>query len=384
MATQDSKLNLNSRTNVLLRRSAGRGGRGASLSGHERNHLFFSTQGKQFYDISSISGLDHPGDSRGFARLDYDRDGWQDIALVNANAPLLQLYRNQIADEDTSGKGQMLALRFVGGNHTVEPSAYWSNRDGYGAVVTVSLDDLTILREHRAGEGKAAQNSATLVIGIGDRTQAESIVVRWPSGVVQETRDVPAGTLVTVYENPAQQPDGRAFAFEPYKRRSQSKRETDTTLVSLDTLPHRNGPNAGSVPARLLLNDKRSTGAPPKLRMYTTMAAWCAACKRELPQLQRLRALFGPDVLQMSGVPIDAGEAPEKLKAYVAQYQPAYELRMDLTASQVTKVQEIVKGALKLDGLPATIVTNSNGYVLRTMWGVPSGSEIHQLLAALQ
>ena len=52
--------------------------------------------GKQFADVSLVSGLDNPADSRGFVLFDYDRDGQQDIALVNANDPLLNLYHNQI------------------------------------------------------------------------------------------------------------------------------------------------------------------------------------------------------------------------------------------------------------------------------------------------
>ena len=106
-----------------------------------------SAQGEQFYDIGAISNLDHPGDSRAFAILDYDRDGWLDIAMVNANAPLLQLFRNQIGSQaDATGKGQALALRFVGGNNDAEPSASWSNRDGYGAMVTgVQLVRLLLL-----------------------------------------------------------------------------------------------------------------------------------------------------------------------------------------------------------------------------------------------
>ena len=37
---------------------------GTSISGKERNHLFFSRRGEQFRDISGISGLDHQAGSR--------------------------------------------------------------------------------------------------------------------------------------------------------------------------------------------------------------------------------------------------------------------------------------------------------------------------------
>ena len=188
-----------------------------SVSGHERNHLFLSRWAEQFIDISGVSGLDHVGDSRVFVLFDFDRDGWQDVALINANAPLLQLFRNQIGTTTTEGESRgIIALRFVGGNDTAGPSEGSSARDGYGALATLDLGDFVTRREHRAGEGFAAQNSATMIVGVGTRPLIASVAVRWPSGKVQETADVRAGALLTVYEDPAQSPTGEAFVVERY------------------------------------------------------------------------------------------------------------------------------------------------------------------------
>jgi hypothetical protein len=186
---------------------------GASLSGRERNHLFLNQSGDHFVDLSGISGADSPADGRAFALLDFDRDGWQDLAVVNANAPLFELYRNQMGDGSSAA---MLALRFVGGNGADQPSQEWSARDGYGAAVTIDLAPGTIIRQHRAGEGFSAQNSPVMRIGLGNRSKVASLEVRWPSGKVQNATDVPARTLVTVYENEVHSPTGEAFVFSPY------------------------------------------------------------------------------------------------------------------------------------------------------------------------
>jgi len=85
---------------------------GASFSGHERNHVFLNQNGDDYVDVSGISGLDHPGDSRAFAVLDFDRDGWQDLAVVNANAPLFQLFRNRM--DERGDAGRFVAIRFEG------------------------------------------------------------------------------------------------------------------------------------------------------------------------------------------------------------------------------------------------------------------------------
>jgi len=128
-----------------------------SFSGHERNHLFLNRNGKRFDDVSVISGLDNIADSRAFVYWDYDRDGWQDIALVNANYPLLNFYRNEIgSDPRIAVRNRMIALRFVGGNQSAAASTKFTARDGYGATVSISLGNATLTREHRCGEGFAA------------------------------------------------------------------------------------------------------------------------------------------------------------------------------------------------------------------------------------
>ena len=138
-----------------------------------------------------------------FATLDFDRDGRIDLAVVNANEPLCELFANR------SKAGHILALRFVGGNDRDEVSREWSVRDGYGVQVEVDVGGRTLLREHRAGEGFSAQNSATLLVGLGAYQRADAVRVRWPSGRVQRATDVAKlVSLLTVYENSRHSPTG--------------------------------------------------------------------------------------------------------------------------------------------------------------------------------
>ena len=109
---------------------------GASWSGHERNHLFFGgLPGHQFARLSGISGLDDPGDSRTFATLDFDRDGWLDIVLGNVSAPRLRLFHNDFAGRTPAGDNGFVAVRFVGGSEQARPSSTWSSRDGLGTYI---------------------------------------------------------------------------------------------------------------------------------------------------------------------------------------------------------------------------------------------------------
>ena len=168
-----------------------------SYSGYERNKFYLNLAGKTFADLSAISGADDIADSRSWCALDFDRDGWTDLALVNANSPLLNLYRNRINDVS---RNNHVKVQLVGGAQEAQPSHEWSNRDAVGAIVEVTLGERTLRRVRQLGEGYAAQNSATLTIGIGKATTIDSIRVTWPSGKTTRTREVRAGETVVVRE----------------------------------------------------------------------------------------------------------------------------------------------------------------------------------------
>ena len=342
-----------------------------SFSGHERNRFFLNHHGERFTDISAISGLDNIADGRAFVLWDFDRDGWQDIALVNANTPLLNIYRNEIgsrAGGNNSAPPPMIAVRFVGGNHTAKPSKEFGPRDGYGALVRVTLDEMTITREHRCGEGFAAQNSATMLIGIGNHPVAKSVVVRWPSGKTQSIENVRAGTLLTAYENPKDSPDGSGFTSQRYVRPSVADPRSSVK---------RDGPDRS---LSLVLDGAAAPASPAvKLRMYTTTATWCAACKRHLPQLAHLRSLFSEGELEMFGVPADPIDSREKLDAYAAKHRPAYRMLSGISPEDRTRVLDVIRTITKSEGLPSTIVTNRDGKVLACFPGVPTASEVARL-----
>lgn len=179
---------------------------GTSFSGHERNHIFSNRGGAGFDDVSIVSGFDHPADGRSIAAFDYDRDGRPDLAVVNANAPLLQVFHNEIEASPGRTPTRFVAVRFRGGNTTAAPTPGLSNRDGVGARLELHVGDKVLRRELRAGEGFASQSSATLLIGLGDAKQADKLTVRWPSGRITERADVAAGQLVTAWEDRTAKP----------------------------------------------------------------------------------------------------------------------------------------------------------------------------------
>jgi len=168
---------------------------GSSFSGHERDHLWLQGPDGRFEELSGVSGLDHEGDGRAWARLDVDGDGAPDIVTVSANTPTVQLFENRIPEP-----GNSLRLRLVGGNTSPAPSPDWSSRDAIGARIVVTVGDQELHRELRAGEGMAGQSSQTLLVGIGRAERADRVEVRWPSGRRSLLENVPAGALQVVDE----------------------------------------------------------------------------------------------------------------------------------------------------------------------------------------
>ncbi len=339
-----------------------------SFSGYERNHLFLNMSGKRFVDLSAISGLDNIADSRSFVLWDYDRDGWQDIALVNANHPLLNVYHNQIGrltNNSGSSSGNAIAVRLVGGNDRPEPSGQFGSRDGFGAMIYVELSDMNLKREYRCGEGFAAQNSSTMLIGVGSNQLAQSVTVRWPSGKQRKVEQVAAGTLLTVFENPAYSPDGTGFQMSPYRITYGSGSTPRATVEAK--------------PTYLPQGVRLSSDGTPKLRMYTTMAPWCEACHRSLPQLAHLRDHFGGQ-LAMYGVPIDSIESREGLEAYANRLKPNCELLVDANGEDRDNLQRLLRRMAQSEALPSSLVTDHHGRVVAAFRGIPWASQIAQSL----
>lgn len=177
---------------------------GASQSGGERNHLFLNEGGAAFHDVSGLSGLDSNADGRAFAWLDYDRDGWLDFAVVNANTPFVELFRNEMGEGADDG---FVVFELVGANEAARASETASSRSAVGSRVEIDVGDRTLVRELRAGEGLAAQNAARLHFGVGDATKLTEIRIRWPSGRTTTLRDLPVGRRIVVRESPR---DGEA------------------------------------------------------------------------------------------------------------------------------------------------------------------------------
>ena len=171
------------------------------FSGNERNRLFMQ-RGDHFVDMSLLSGVDYKQDGRGFAIFDFDRDGWQDLAIVSPNQPRFRIARNRIGAFFATRPGYV-DVELVGGQITAEPSTEWSSRDAIGAMVRVKIAGSRSIFQLSCGEGLSSQNAKRIHIGLGDAATIDELIVEWPSGKKTVRKGIPDGSRLTILENEA-------------------------------------------------------------------------------------------------------------------------------------------------------------------------------------
>ncbi len=127
------------------------------------------------------------GVGRGVAVGDYDADGDVDLFIVNSGEKPM-LLRN-----DGGNRNNWLHIRTIG---------FQSNRDGIGSRVTVRAGELVQIRQVTSGSSYLSQNSPELEFGLGTRENVDSVLIQWPSGIVQTLKNVRANQRLVIVEKP--------------------------------------------------------------------------------------------------------------------------------------------------------------------------------------
>ena len=150
------------------------------------NTVFRNTGGLKFQELTAEGGFgSHAARHRGSAVGDFNEDGRLDVVVTALAAPA------EIWINDSAGAGNWLAVELEGTK---------SNRDGIGARIKVVSGSLTQYRQVSFASGYSSSSAGPAHFGLGSHATAERVEIRWPSGTVQELRDVRGNRVVRVRE----------------------------------------------------------------------------------------------------------------------------------------------------------------------------------------
>jgi hypothetical protein len=117
---------------------------------------------------AQASGIAIPGEVRGMALADWNRDGWPELVLTRVNEPVVALTHR------AAGDGHSTAIKLAGDV---------GNMHAIGARVVVTYRDGTArASEVYAGSGYLSQSEPLVFVGYAKNNEPKSIAVTWPDG----------------------------------------------------------------------------------------------------------------------------------------------------------------------------------------------------------
>ena len=149
--------------------------------------LLLRNTGKEFVDVSAASGaiFSQPWLSRGMAIGDIDNDGRLDAVVASNDGPV------HILHNETPTQNHWLLLKLVG---------HKSNRDAIGAEVKLVTAKGSQFATVSTAGSYLSSSDKRVHFGLGSESVAQSIEIRWPSGIVQILKNVRADQVLTVDE----------------------------------------------------------------------------------------------------------------------------------------------------------------------------------------
>ncbi len=150
------------------------------------NFIFRNNRDLTFEDVTKAWGLNFGTYSNGASYGDLDLDGDLDLVINNINDPVLLMEnRANILLKESN----YLRVRLTGPKN---------NPEAIGSLVQIFTDGLTQKKMLLSGRGYLSKTENTLHYGLGNRSKIDSIIVKWPDGVLQKLTRIAADTTLSI------------------------------------------------------------------------------------------------------------------------------------------------------------------------------------------
>jgi hypothetical protein len=132
---------------------------------------------------------------------DYDNDGKIDM-FVTVNGQQIEDGKGNTIFDPNQGKGILLKNKSRSNNSwvTIRLEGNKSNRDGFGALVTVQTNKTEQRQSLVSGQGYFSNHAKELYFGLGKSKIIDSIEVKWPSGLKQTFKEISPNQTVYILE----------------------------------------------------------------------------------------------------------------------------------------------------------------------------------------
>lgn len=224
-----------------------------SNASNEKNCLYHNNGNGTFTKITAGDIVNEKGDWHGCQWLDYDNDGWLDLyVLSNDSTETKRLYRNNGDGTFTNKSNEIVCAAFKNSiscswadyDKNGFPDLYvtttgklpdylfknngnsnkWisillkgssSNSSAIGAKVyakaNISGQARWQMREISAASGLGSQNSLNACFGLGTATLVDSLIIKWPSGIIQYHTNLNANQFLQIQEQAAGIVKGKVY-----------------------------------------------------------------------------------------------------------------------------------------------------------------------------
>lgn len=326
-------------------------GQGFSFSGYERDPLYLNLGGKKFTDISGVSGIDSITDGRAGVFADFDNDGDLDVFSTTIQNQSHLLFKNNVGQDNN-----FIRIVLEGDGKTV-------SRDAFGSVVRIKTSAGILTKIKSGGSGFISQNDPRLLFGLGKDERAEWIEVTWSNGKVEKFE----GTTINNTTRLLNAVSGSTLLLREgsgeIEELKLAKSNLPDPLTKAEIFAQGLKIKIGQPLPDFAL--KTLAGAPSSMRkqlkngrqtLVNVWATWCVPCAAEMPELEKMRAKFSANKIDLIGLNVDT-EKTVNVKNYAVKKGVTYPIIVGGT----TAIESIY--ATDELSVPLTILVDEKGIV---------------------